>query len=104
MDRVSIIIPTYGSNTDPCRAIDSVLRQTYKNVEVVVVDDNGKGTAQQIKNEELFSKYQNDSRVRYVVHSKNLGGSVARNTGVAHSSGKYLCFWMMMMNSFKGAK
>lgn len=91
-DIVSIVIPTYGANTNPCRAVNSVLSQDYKDVEVIVVDDNGKGTPQQTANEMLFIKYQKDPRFRYVVHPENRGGSVARNSGVAASKGKYLCF------------
>lgn len=89
---VSVIIPTYGSNTEPCRAIDSVLAQDYPNVEVVVVDDNGKATNQQMENEEVFSKYSEEARFKYIVHEVNKGGSAARNTGVSHSKGDYLCF------------
>ena len=88
---VSIIIPTYGNNTNPARAISSVLKQNYIHVEVIVVDDNGKGSVQQIRNEEVISKIK-DRRVKYVIHEKNRGGSAARNTGVNVSSGDYLCF------------
>ena len=89
---VSVIIPTYGSNTEPCRAIDSALAQDYPAVEVVVVDDNGKGTKQQIVNEEVFSKYSKETRFKYIVHEVNKSGSAARNTGVSNSKGSYLCF------------
>ncbi len=89
---VSVIIPSYGANTDPCRAIDSVLNQDYENVEVIIVDDNGKGTQQQIKNSDMLKKYEHEKRVHYIVHEKNKGGSVARNTGARASTGDYLCF------------
>lgn len=88
---VSIIIPTYGNNTNPVRAINSVLKQNYTHVEVIVVDDNGKDSAQQIYNEEVISKIS-DKRVKYVIHEKNRGGSAARNTGANVSTGEYLCF------------
>ena len=84
---VSIIIPTYGNNTNPVRAINSVLKQNYTNVEVIVVDDNGKDSAQQIYNEEVISKIS-DKRVKYVIHEKNKGGSAARNTGANVSTGE----------------
>lgn len=90
--RVSVIIPSYGSNTDPCRAIDSVLSQDYGNIEIVIVDDNGAGTEQQLKNKLLIEKYNGDDRVHYLVHDVNKGGSAARNTGARASSGEYLCF------------
>ncbi len=90
--KVSVVIPSYGDNTNPCRAIDSVLAQDYQNVEVVVVDDNGIGTPQQLKNETLFRKYADNSKVKYIKHEVNKGGSAARNTGARASSGEYLCF------------
>lgn len=92
MDRVSIIIPSYGENTEPCRAIDSVFAQNYEDVEVIVVDDNGMGTVQQLKNQALFQKYDGNSRFKYIIHETNRGGSVARNTGAKACSGNYLCF------------
>lgn len=92
MKRVSVIIPSYGSNTDPCRAVDSVFAQSYAEVEVIVVDDNGRNTEQQKLNECTFKKYAKEARFKYIVHEKNQGGSVARNTGAAAASGDYLCF------------
>ncbi len=89
---VSVIIPTYGHNTDPCRAIDSVLAQDYPEIQVIVVDDNGEGTEQQKANELIFLKYKTDNRVKYIKHKTNKGGSAARNTGVRNSEGRYLCF------------
>lgn len=89
---VSVIIPTYGSNTEPCRAIDSVLAQDYPAIQVIVVDDNGKGTNQQKENEVVFSKYSGETRFKYIIHEVNKGGSAARNTGVSNSEGSYLCF------------
>lgn len=91
-NKVSIIIPSYGSNTNPCRAIDSVLKQSYQDLEVIVVDDNGRNTEQQKTNEKAFEKYKNEKRFSYVIHEINKGGSEARNTGVRASSGDYLCF------------
>lgn len=89
---VSVIIPTFGSNTNPCRAIDSVFSQSYHAVEVVVVDDNGLDTPQQKHNCDLFKKYCENKYFKYIVHKSNLNGSVARNTGVLNSHGDYLCF------------
>lgn len=44
---VSVIIPTYKRSECICKTIDSVLNQTYSNIEIIVVDDNGKGTLEQ---------------------------------------------------------
>lgn len=92
MKKVSVIIPSYGANTDPCRAIDSVLNQDYNEVDVYIVDDNGIGTEQQLSNALLLKKYETDERVHYITHETNLGGSAARNTGVRASDGDYVCF------------
>ena len=92
MNKISIIIPSYGGNTNLPRAIESVLSQTYENMEAIVVDDNGCGSDQQLKNAQIMGKYTNDSRVKYIVHDKNRGGSAARNTGVQASTGEYIGF------------
>ena len=53
---VSVIIPTYSRPVNLCRAIDSVLNQTYRNVEVIVVDDNGIGNQFQKETECVLNK------------------------------------------------
>lgn len=88
---VSVIIPTYGGGTFLSRAIESVLCQTYKNLEIIVVDDNGIGTQKQLITEQIMQKYINLPNVYYVKHNKNINGAAARNTGVKHSHGSYLC-------------
>ncbi|MBX9969227.1 glycosyltransferase family 2 protein [Priestia aryabhattai] len=89
---VSVIIPTYKGSNIVCKSIDSILKQTYKKVEVIVVDDNGKGTENQIKTEKTMERYSSLNNVMYVAHDKNKNGSAARNTGFRHSKGEYLCF------------
>jgi glycosyltransferase involved in cell wall biosynthesis len=87
---VSVIIPTYGGGDYLERAIQSVLNQTYKNLEVIVVDDNGKGTENQLKTEEVIKRFEN--RVRYIVHKENRNGSAARNTGASFAKGVFFAF------------
>jgi len=84
MSKVSIIIPTYNRDKYICDAIDSVFAQTYKDYEVIVVDD---GSTDSTK--EVVKKY--GDRVRYF-YQNNQGPSVARNHGVDRSSGEYLAF------------
>lgn len=89
---VSVIIPTYKSDSTLSRAIDSVLNQTYKNFEIIVVDDNDPETEYRKNTEKLMQKYIGDERIKYIKHEKNKNGSAARNTGFKNSSGEYICF------------
>lgn len=84
---VSIIIPVYNGAQTIERCLQSVLCQSYKDIEVIVVDDGSSDTtADKIK------KYINtDSRIRYIFQ-KNQGVSVARNTGIDNANGEYLVF------------
>lgn len=88
--KVTIVIPTYGGGQFLERCVDSVQAQTYKNIEIIIVDDNGKGTGKQQETAKIMSKYADDERVRYVCHSVNKNGSAARNTGVKAASGDYI--------------
>lgn len=90
--KVSVIIPTYKRSEDICRAVDSVLNQTIDSYEVIVVDDNGKGTEHGIKTENMMKKYDKNKNVIYIQHEKNKNGSAARNTGIRIAKGKYIAF------------
>ncbi len=90
--KISVIIPTHTGFENITRAVDSVLSQSYKNVEIFVVDDNGKDSQNQIKTEQQMKKYSALANVTYLVHEKNINGSAARNTGIRASSGDYIAF------------
>lgn len=92
MDLVSVIIPTYNGSIHIVKALKSVLNQSYKNIEIIIVDDNGKNTVEQLKTQNSIEPFLNDKRVNYVIHDKNINGSAARNTGVKNSKGKYITF------------
>lgn len=89
---VSIIMPTYQGNENICMAIDSALDQTYLNIEIIVVDDNGAGTEEQIKTEQRLKHYIDAGQIIYIKHLKNQNGSAARNTGARAAKGEYLAF------------
>lgn len=89
---ISVIIPTHGGCDFLLRAIASVRAQTYPHWEILVVDDNGAGSALQQKTEALLQPLIADSAVRYLIHTENRGGSAARNTGAAQAKGEYLAF------------
>lgn len=87
MPLVSIIIPFYNLEACVSYCLESVLRQTYTNIEVVCVDDGSQDDTLGI-----LRKYANmDPRV-VVCHQCNAGQAEARNNGVARSSGEYIAF------------
>ncbi|WP_336023430.1 glycosyltransferase family 2 protein [Halobellus salinisoli] len=84
MPTVSVIIPTYNRASDLPRAIDSALDQTLSDLEVIVVDD-----ASTDDTDSVVTAYD-DSRVTYLTHETNRGGSAARNTGIDAAIGEYI--------------
>lgn len=89
---VSVIITTCNGTRKLVRAIESVLNQTYKDIEVLVVDDNGRNTPGQIQTEEMLSDYIKTEKIKYITHDVNKNGAAARNTGVRNAVGTYLAF------------
>lgn len=89
---VSVVIPTYKRPDMLGRAIDSVLNQTYDNIEIVVVDDNDEDSEYRKETEEFMDKYADNDNLVYLKHTENKGGSAARNTGIKTSEGEYIAF------------
>ncbi len=89
---VSIVIPTYSRNIALTRAIDSALAQTYKNYEIIVVDDNPPDSKWRASTEKIMLQYADNPVIRYIQNSKNLGGSGARNEGIKAARGEYIAF------------
>ena len=89
---VSVVIPTYKRASTLSSSIQYVLNQTYKNMEIIVVDDNGKGTAEQIDTEKVLEQYIKSGQITYIIHEQNRNGSAARNTGLKASHGEYINF------------
>lgn len=85
-DGVSVIIPTYNRADLLERSVKSVLKQTYKNWEIIVVDDGS------TDNTEDIIKKLNDVRVRYIKNEKNLGAAASRNQGVEFAKYGYVAF------------
>lgn len=89
---VSVVIPTYKRPDFLVRAVNSVLNQTYSNVEVVVVDDNNPDTETRSRTEDIMKQFDDNPRVKYIRHERNKNGSAARNTGARSSKGEYVAF------------
>ena len=81
---VSVIIPTYNRASTVSEAIESVLQQTYPNVEVIVIDDGSKDNTQ-----EVLRRYA--GRIRNI-YQENAGQMVARNRGIRESRGEIITF------------
>ncbi|OMD98728.1 glycosyl transferase [Paenibacillus odorifer] len=85
---VSIIIPAYNCSDFIGATLDSVISQTYKNWEVIIIDDCSTDNT-----EEIVSTYiSNDSRIKYFKLEVNSGAAVARNKAVDIAEGKYMAF------------
>ena len=83
---VSVIIPTYNRADNILKSINSVLNQTIKDIEIIIVDDGS--------NDETYAvvKSIKDDRIRYIKHIRNMGVSAARNTGIKYTKGEYIAF------------
>ena len=86
--KVSVIIPVYNVEKYVGECLDSVINQTYKNLEIICVDDCGSDNSAKIVEEYA----QKDGRVKVIHHDQNGGAGTARNTGLQNSSGEYIFF------------
>lgn len=86
MKKISIVIPTYNRASLLGRTIQSVLDQTYKEIEIIIVDDNSTDNS-----EELVKTYQ-DKQIIYLRNNYNFGAAESRNIGIDHCSGDYIAF------------
>ena len=85
--KVSVIIPVYKVEKYLDRCMESVVRQTYKNLEIILVDDGSPDNCPQMCDE--WAK--KDNRIK-IIHKKNSGQADARNQGMKISTGEYICF------------
>jgi len=83
---VSVILPTYNRARLLPRSLDSVLAQTYSNLEILVVDDGSEDDT------EMLVKGISDARIRYVRLEMRSGAARARNVGIGHARGRSIAF------------
>ncbi len=86
-DLITVIVPVFRVENYLNRCVDSILCQTYRNIEIILVDDGSDDACPKICDDYATL----DSRVK-VIHQKNGGLSDARNTGIAIANGEYLTF------------
>lgn len=84
---VSVIVPVYNVEKYLEDCLTSVEKQTYRDIEIILIDDGSTDCSGKICDKHA----KNDHRIR-VIHKKNEGVSIARNTGIKHATGEYLMF------------
>lgn len=82
---ISVILPTYNRDYCIAKSIESVLRQTYVNIELIIVDDGSQDNTEQVINQ------IDDARIKYYKREK-MGACSARNYGISVSRGEYIAF------------
>lgn len=85
--KVSIITPVYNAEKTIKRCINSLLKQSYKNIEIILINDGSKDKSLRILNN-YEKKYSNI----YVINQENKGAGAARNNGLLHANGEYVTF------------
>ena len=83
---VSIIMPTYNREKTIKRAIDSLINQTYQNIEIIIVDDGSSDNTVSIINQ------YKDKRIKLFVLKENMGANYARNLGLKEAKGEFITF------------
>lgn len=85
-DKISVILPTYNRGHLIIKSVNSILNQTYQNIEILIVDDGS------TDNTEDLIKELDNNKIKYIKLNENKGASYARNIGIINSSGKYIAF------------
>lgn len=88
MNKISIIMPVYNSLEFLKETIDSVKLQTYKNWELIIVDDNSTDGSRKY----LIKKYRSEKKIKIFFNKKNYGPGYSRNKAIEKSSGNFLAF------------
>lgn len=88
---ISVVIPSYGRAEFLGRAIQSVTAQTYSRVQIIVVDDNGAGTRNQLSTKDVVEESLHDGCL-YIANEHNKGGAYSRNVGVSAAEGEFVAF------------
>ncbi len=85
--KVTVVVPIYNVESYLNRCVESIVNQTYKNLEILLIDDGSPDNCPQMCDEWA----EKDSRIK-VIHKQNEGLGMARNTGIDNATGEYICF------------
>ena len=85
---VTVVVPVYNVEKYLDRCVESIVNQTYRNLEIILVDDGSPDNCPQM----CDAWAPKDPRIR-VIHKKNEGLGMARNTGIENATGEYICFF-----------
>ena len=88
---VSIVVATYKRDLSLRKALESLINQTYKNIEIIVVDDNSNEEWNK-KVKEIIDDFINKSNIIYIKNEKNKGSAQTRNIGIEKANGEYITF------------
>lgn len=86
MVKVSVIVPVYNTEIYLKQCIDSLINQSFKDYEIIIINDCSKGNV-----DEIISGY-NDQKIRYIKNKVNKGIGYSRNLGIKKAKGDYVCF------------
>ena len=84
--KFSVIVTMYNIENYIARCLESIINQTYSNIEIMVVDDGSSDNSLEVVN-----RYRNDYRLK-IITKENGGVSTARNVGIANATGEYIMF------------
>jgi glycosyltransferase involved in cell wall biosynthesis len=88
MKKLTTVVPVYNDDKYLCRCIDSLLNQSYKDLQIIIVNDASTDNTQN-----LIMEYQkNNSNIACYNHKQNFGTGAARNTGLQHCQSEYIAF------------
>lgn len=85
--KISVVVPAYNAETTLQRSIESILNQSYSNIEIIIVDDGSEDQTREVAQ----TLREKDDRIR-IIHQTNSGVSAARNKGLETATGEYITF------------
>lgn len=88
MTKISVVMSAYNAENTISRAIKSLLNQTYRNIEIIIVNDCSTDDTENI----VLQYCNTDSRIKYLKNDKNLGAGLTRRKGIENISGEYMSF------------